>query len=84
MDLTENLNLVGYFEGESKQLKSVEEVAEFICKNGKRGDVTITNDGEPFITTIGVYLDKVADIRYRAQLMPILTKKQKQIFSENR
>lgn len=51
MDLTEKLNLVGYFEGESKQLKSVEEVAEFICKNGKRGDVTITNDGEPFITT---------------------------------
>lgn len=84
MDLTEKLNLVGYFEGESKQLKSVEEVAEFICKNGKRGDVTITNDGEPFITTIGIYLDKVADIRYRAQLMPILTKKQKQIFSENR
>ncbi len=82
MDLTEKLNLVGYFEGESKQLKSVEEVAEFICKNGKRGDVTITNDGEPFITTIGIYLDMVADIRYRAQLMPILTKKQKQIFSE--
>ena len=73
MDLTEKLNLVGYFEGESKQLKSVEEVAEFICKNGKRGDVTITNDGEPFITTIGIYLDMVADIRYRAQLMPILT-----------
>lgn len=84
MDLTEKLNLVGYFEGESKQLKSVEEVAEFICKNGKRGDVTITNDGEPFITTIGIYLDKVADIRYRSQLMPILTKKQEQIFSETR
>ena len=84
MDLTEKLNLVGYFGGESKQLKSVEEVAEFICKNGKRGDVTITNDGEPFITTIGIYLDKVADIRYRSQLMPILTKKQEQIFSETR
>ena len=81
MDLTEKLNLVGYFEGESKQLKSVEEVAEFICKNGKRGDVTITNDGEPFITTIGIYLDKVADIRYRTQLMPILTKKQDQMFA---
>ena len=82
MVLTGNLNLIGHFEGESKQLKSVEEVAEFICKNGKRGDVTITNDGEPFITTIGIYLDKVADIRYRAQLMPILTKKQEQIFTE--
>ena len=84
MDLTENLNLVGYAEGERKQLKSIDEVADFICKNGRHGDVTIMNNGEPFITTIGVYLDKVADIRYRAQLMPILTKKQKQIFSENR
>ena len=84
MDLTENLNLVGYAEGERKQLKSIDEVADFICKNGKHGDVTIMNNGELFITTIGIYLDKVADIRYRAQLMPILTKKQKQIFSENR
>lgn len=84
MDLTENLNLVGYAEGERKQLKSIDEVADFICKNGKHGDIIITNNGEPFITTIGVYLDKVADIRYRAQLMPILTKKQEQIFSETR
>lgn len=84
MDLTENLNLVGYAEGERKQLKSIDEVADFICNNGKHGDVIIMNNGELFITTIGVYLDKVADIRYRAQLMPILTKKQKQIFSENR
>ena len=84
MVLTVNLNLIGHFEGESKQLKSVEEVAEFICKNGKHGDVIIMNNGEPFITTIGIYLDKVADIRYRSQLMPILTKKQEQIFSETR
>ena len=74
MDLTENLNLVGYAEGERKQLKSIDEVADFICKNGKHGDVIITNNGEPFITTIGIYLDMVADIRYRSQLMPILTK----------
>lgn len=63
MDLTENLNLVGYAEGERKQLKSIDEVADFICKNGKHGDVIITNNGEPFITTIGIYLDMVADIR---------------------
>ncbi len=80
MNLTEELNLTGYSATENKQLKNIEEVAEFICKNGKRGDVTILNNGEPFITTIGIYLDKVADIRYRAQLMPILTKKQEQLF----
>ena len=84
MDLTENLNLVVYAEGERKQLKSIDEVADFICKNGKHGNVIITNNGEPFITTIGIYLDMVADIRYRSQLMPILTKKQEQIFSETR
>ncbi len=82
MDLTEKLNLMGYSKDESKQLQSVEEVADFICKNGKRGDVTITNNGEPFITTIGIYLDKVADIRYRARLMPILTKRQRQVLAK--
>ena len=81
MNLTEKLNLMGYSKNENKQLKSIDEVAEFICKNGKHGDVTITNNGEPFITTIGIYLDKVADIRYRAQLMPVLTKKQKQVLA---
>lgn len=42
MDLTEKLDLVGYFESESKQLKSIDEVADFICNNGKHGDVTTT------------------------------------------
>ena len=82
MDLTENLNLIGYSMTENRRLKNIDEVADFICKNGKRGDVTITNNGEPFITTIGIYLDKVADIRYRAQLMPILTKKQSQVLAK--
>lgn len=82
MDLTEKLDLIGYSATENKKLHSVEEVAEFICKNGKHGDVTITNNGQPFITTIGIYLDKVADIKYRAQLMPVLTKKQKMLFRE--
>lgn len=83
MDLTEKLNLMGYSATENKQLKSIDEVAEFICKHGKHGDVTITNNGEPFITTIGIYLDKVADIRYRAQLMPILTRKQEQMIAKS-
>lgn len=60
MDLTENLNLIGYSMTENRQLKNIDEVADFICKNGKHGDVTIKNNGEPFITTIGIYLDKVA------------------------
>ena len=41
MDLTENSNLIGYSATENRQLKSIEEIAEFICKHGKHGDVTI-------------------------------------------
>ena len=82
MDLTEKLDLIGYSKDENKKLHSVEEVADFICKNGKHDDITITNNGEPFITTIGIYLDKVADIRYRARLMPILTKRQRQVLAK--
>ena len=82
MDLPEKLDLIGYSKDENKKLHSVEEVADFICKNGKHGDITITNNGEPFITTIGIYLDKVADIRYRARLMPILTKRQRQVLAK--
>ena len=38
MDLTKKLNLIGYAEGESKQLKNIDEVVDFICKNGKHGE----------------------------------------------
>lgn len=82
MDETANLNLIGHSVAGNKRLRSIEAVADFICKHGKYGDVTITNNGEPFITTIGIYLDKVADIRYRARLMPILTKRQRQVLAK--
>lgn len=36
MDLTEKLNLTGYAEGKRKQLKNIEEVADFVCQNGMR------------------------------------------------
>ena len=53
MDLTENLNLIGYSMTESKQLKSIDEVAEFICKQGKHGDVT-----KPYCLTFLKYVQE--------------------------
>lgn len=82
MDETANLNLIGHSVAGNKRLRSIEAVADFICKHGKYGDVKITSNGETFITTIGIYLDKVADIKYRAKLMPVLTKKQEEMISE--
>lgn len=82
MDETANLNLIGHSVAGNKRLRSIEAVADFICKHGEYGDVKITSNGETFITTIGIYLDKVADIKYRAKLMPVLTKKQEEMLSE--
>mgnify|MGYP004652743593 FL=1 len=82
MDETANLNLIGHSVAGNKRLRSIEAVADFICKHGKYGDVKITSNGEMFITTIGIYLDKVTDIKYRAKLMPVLTKKQEEMISE--
>ena len=73
-------NLIGYSENTVKDLHGVEEVAEFICEEGLSGDVEIiTPDGELFITTFGMYLDKVKDIDYRNELVKVLVPMQKKL-----
>lgn len=65
--------LIGIAEEEEKELHSVQEVAEFIYRNGMHGDVTIlTEDGIPFITTFGIFLNKIADMEYREELLKVL------------
>lgn len=59
--------------GEVVELHSVEEVACFIYEKGLYEDVTIRKaDGSPFITTFGIFLDKIADMEYRARLLEVL------------
>mgnify|MGYP004465008279 CR=1 FL=1 len=38
MDETANLNLIGHSVAGNKRLRSIEAVADFICKHGKYGD----------------------------------------------
>ena len=65
--------LIGIAEEEEKELHSVQEVAEFIYRNGMLGDVTIlTEDGIPFITTFGIFLNRIADMEYREELLKVL------------
>lgn len=55
----------------------MEQVADFICEQGLYGEVTIeTPEGLMLISTYGIYLDKVTDMEYRAQLLEILEPKQ--------
>ena len=73
-------NLIGYSDNKVEDLHSVEDVAKFICEEGLNGDVEIIiSDGDLFITTFGIYLDKVKDIDYRNELVKVLVPMQKKL-----
>ena len=73
-------NLIGYSENKVEDLHSIEDVAKFICEEGLNGDVEIiTSDGDIFITTFGIYLDKVKDAQYRDELVKVLVPMQKKL-----
>ena len=70
--------LYGYRNGNRIKLGSPREVAEFIVQEGHHSDLIIeTRDGQPFISTCGIYLNRIADMSYRAELMPYLLPLQK-------
>ena len=62
--------LYGIGGGDTAELHSVQEVAQFIYEKGLHSDVLITKeDGTPFITTFGIFIDKIADMGYRDELL---------------
>ena len=65
------------------ELKSVKEVANFICKKGKQGDVLIfKTDGQLFIRTFGIYLHQIASQEYREELLKELIPLQMKLENE--
>jgi len=65
------------------ELKSVKEVADFICTKGKQGDLLIfTTDGQLFIRTFGIYLDQIASQEYREELLKELIPLQMKLENE--
>lgn len=65
--------LIGYSSKESKELHSIKEVAEFICEEGVRNDLLITEpDGTFFLDTFGIYINKIEDMEYRTELLKVL------------
>ena len=70
MNTEEHPKLYGYSDTVQKELTSVKEVAEFIYTEGLKGDVLITTrDGKPFISTFGIFLNRIADMDYRNALL---------------
>lgn len=65
------------------ELKSVKEVANFICTKGKQGDILIfKTDGQLFIRTFGIYLDQIASQEYREELLKELIPLQMKLENE--
>ena len=62
--------LYGICGDKTAELHSIQEVAQFIYEKGLHSDVLITKeDGTPFITTCGIFIDKIADMDYRDELL---------------
>ena len=76
--------LIGHSLEGRKQLCSIQDVADFICKHGLYGDLKITKeDGSFFLNTFGIYIDKIADMEYRKELLKILIPMQMEIDGTN-
>jgi hypothetical protein len=72
--------LFGISDYDEKELFSVDEVAEFICKEGKHSDVSIYQEnGTLLLNTFGIFINKINDMEYREELLKTLIPMQQEI-----
>lgn len=72
--------LIGHSLAGRTRLRSIQEVANFICTHGQYDDLTITQkDGTPFLDTFGIYINKIADMEYREELLKVLIPMQHEV-----
>lgn len=65
--------LFGHYNDVVQDLHNVQEVADFIMEYGVKGDLVISQEnGMPLITTFGIYINKIADMEYREELLKVL------------
>lgn len=75
--------LIGHSIAGRTRLHSIQDVADFICVHGQHGDLTITQkDGTPFLYTFGIYINKIADMEYREELLKVLIPQQHEVEME--
>ena len=81
MDVSEKYPLlIGHSLAGRTRLRSMQEVANFICTHGQYSDLMVTTtDGKPFLSTFGIYIDRIADMEYREELLKILIPMQMKI-----
>lgn len=66
-------------DGSKERLTNAKEVSHFILKQGCRGNANIylEETGEFVLNTIGIFLDRIADMDYRTELLTVLIPMQK-------
>ena len=65
--------LTGISQKENVKLHNIQEVACFICHYGLEEDLIILKeDGSLFLSTYGIYIDKICDMDYRDELLQVL------------
>lgn len=77
LQLENNEKLVGHAIDGNRNLRSLEDVAEFINYHGQFGDVSVTTKySEPFIKTNGKTVTQCSDLEYLEELMKCLIPRQ--------
>lgn len=72
--------LIGISDNTRKELNSIEEVAQFICKEGLNSDIRIEEeDGSLLLDTFGTFINKITDMEYREELLKFLVPLQKKL-----
>jgi len=72
--------LTGKSDNTQKELNSIEEVAQFICKEGLTSDVHIVKeDGNLLLDTFGTFINRITDMEYREELLKVLVPMQKKL-----
>lgn len=72
--------LIGHSLAGRTRLHNIKEVANFICVHGRQCDLRITQkDGIPFLDTFGIYINKIADMEYREELLKELIPMQHEV-----
>ena len=73
--------LYGHAGDVCEELHNINEVARFIMKHGVKTDVTIATPYDtPLLSTFGIYINKIADMEYRQELLKVLTPMQMNVF----
>ena len=84
LQLENNRKLIGQAVDGNRNLRSIEDVADFIIYHGQYGDVEIVTEYHtPFMKTKGIYISSIADTEYCDELQKILTPMQKEIEMQN-